>query len=71
MGEVGEEEKEEAAQEQLVLHSLTKALVNRLEALLLNLEPELSCCTHAYSASVLTRYSKVIKTCYLLFIDKG
>lgn len=42
MGEVGEEEKEEAGQEQLVLHSLTKALVNRLEALLLNLEPELS-----------------------------
>lgn len=43
MGKVeeGEEEEKEAGQEQLVLRSLTKAPVNRLEALLLNLEPKL------------------------------
>lgn len=39
MGKV-EEEGRGAGQEQLVLRSLTKAAVNRLEALSLNLEPE-------------------------------
>lgn len=42
-------------QEQLVLCSLPEVLFNRLEALLLNLEPELPSAAHAHILPVLTR----------------
>lgn len=60
MGTVEEGEEEEAGQEQLVLHSLTKAPVNRLEALILNLEPELRPAVHTDSASELIRFLKLL-----------
>lgn len=54
-------EEEEAGQEQLVLQASANATVNRLEALLLNIEPEPARCIDNESAFTLTDSFKVFQ----------
>lgn len=67
-------EKEEACQEQLVLCSLTKAPVKRLEALLLNLEPELAYVDtltkfQCLRLMILPLFSICTALCHILFLQ--